>query len=188
MNEIIYNLIEKYKSNEEKNEYIEYVYDDVEILKQTGIELLTEVPILPGLCAPMSARWAYILNKNYSIPAIVVAGNLKLNGNTIFNCNQNLPTKITSETFFKDIWNGHCWVEINGIIADISIFRTAAEISKSHDLNKYFSNFGKNKGALIAKKNYIPCELEYIPKYVLSNMQIEALNNGLKELIKQSNI
>ncbi|NVJ52442.1 MAG: hypothetical protein HWD90_02015 [Campylobacteraceae bacterium] len=189
MDEMIYKLIEKYKSIEEKKEYMEYIYDDIEILKQTGIDLLTEVPILPALCALMSARWAYILNENYSIPAIVVAGDLKLFGNTIFSCNSNLPTDINSDTYIKDIWDGHCWIEINGIVADISIFRTAGEQDESHILNKYFSSsFGKNKGAFIAKRDHIPQELEYIPKYILSNTQIEALNNGLKELIKKCKV
>lgn len=50
--------------------------------------------------------------------------------------------------------------------------------------HEYLLNFGKNKGAFIAKKDHIPLGLEYIPKYVLSNEQIEALNNGLKQLIK----
>jgi hypothetical protein len=151
-----------------------------QILAETAQELMSNIPPTFGACAMISSMWAAYLQDHFSVPAIVVAGDLKLGSKTIFKCKKNLPEPKQGGRIISSKWDGHCWIEIDGWIGDLSLFRTAYRVEgPSHLKNFVMSHFGPGKGACICSKNDLPEELKYVPKFVLKDNQINSLVVGL---------
>ena len=155
--------------------------EDLELLGRTGREVLSDVPPRSGDCAMLSALWASGLNEYYSMPAMVVAGDLKINGRKAFNCKKNIPTSNDSMRTIKEKWDGHCWIEVGGYIGDLSIFRTAYSLGENSNLKNFIlSEFGEGRGILVSNKEGLPNGMEYVPKYVLNDQRIAGLLRGLE--------
>ena len=173
-------LVARFKGIEEAYLFNSFSLTNPQLLGTSAKDIMTHVPPSFGACAMISAMWAGYLKDHYSIPAIVVAGDLKISGKTIFKCKNNLPEPTKSRNIISGKWDGHCWIEIDGWIGDLSIFRTAYQIETQSVLKDFvLSNFGHGKGALISPKNELPAGLKYIPKYVLKENQIDSLIAGL---------
>ncbi len=146
----------------------------IQILSKSAKELLATIPPKFGFCAHMSSTWAQYLEEQYSISAQVVAGDLALKNQLVFECKKNVSMKIS------DSWGGHCWIEVNGYIGDLSLFRTAynGETSKTHlFLKDYVQNkFGKNRGGLIIPISALPSDMQYIKKFLIEKEMVEHLH------------
>jgi hypothetical protein len=184
-NPTIKQLISRSRGIKESERFEEFILETPEILGETAQRLMSDIPPSFGACAMVSAAWAKYLNEDYGVPAIVVAGDLKISGRTVFKCKKNLPDPTKSGDIISDSWDGHCWIEIGGWIADLSIFRTAYQIQGASHLKEFIiSNFGIGKGALICGKTDLPPSMKYIPKFVLKDNQIDSLAYGLSYQIE----
>lgn len=184
-NPTIKQLISRGRGVEEAERYELFTLEYPQNLGNSARELMSNIPPTFGACAMISAMWAAYLKDHFSIPAIVVAGDLKVSGKTIFKCKNNLPDPTKSGNIVSANWDGHCWIEIDGWIGDLSIFRTAYQIQGASYLKEFIiSNFGTGRGALIGLKSDLPTEMKYIPKYVLKESQIDSLVRGLSHQIE----
>ena len=173
-------LISKAQGASQFNYFVSYQLLDPRPLIDTALDIMRNVAPSFGACAPLSAVWAAMLNEQFDIPAIAVAGDLKISRRTIFKCKKNIPEPTRPGAFVQGSWDGHCWVEINGFIGDLSLFRTAYAIDRPSILKEFvFSKFGIGKKALICPIKDLPSEMQYIPKHVLNNCQIDSLIAGL---------
>lgn len=178
-------LITKYRGASEAEYYFSYSLKNIEPLANTARQFMSTIPPSFGACAQMSACWAGYLREHHSIPAIVVAGDLKINGTRVFKCKENLPDAKKTGKIISGKWKGHCWIEIDGYIGDLSIFRTAYAITGPSVLKDYIaSNFGFGRGAIISPSKELPEGMQYDPKYVLKDNQINSLISGMSYQIE----
>lgn len=182
---ILKQLISVSRGISEAERYFNYKLENTQILTETAIEIMSNIPPMFGACANLSASWAGILQDHHSIPAIVVTGDLEIRGTKVFKCENNLPEASKSEKLIAGKWDGHCWIEIDGIIGDLSIFRTAYAINGPSLLKDYIvSNFGLGRGVMIGGSNELPDGMQYIPKFVLKDSQINGLIAGMGYQLK----
>lgn len=123
----------------------------------------------------MSAMWAAIIKDHSKIPVAAICGHLKWKGSNLFYCKENIPTHDTN-----GLWDGHCWLEFGGLIADISIFHTLANEEKLKNLNSFMEEkLGAGKGLLCMYAEELDqLYLTYTPCYSLTDLQINSLING----------
>ena len=185
---LIKNIVCRDRGLDGFNYYSSYRCTEIDVLSEPVQSTLASVPPTFGSCVMISTGLAAALQTHYSIPAIVVLGTLSINGSSVFECKENIPLSNDKETIKESNWDGHCWVEIDGIICDLSIFRSAYRVSNKSVLNSYIrSNFGKGKGAILSRIECLPKGLEFIPKFVLNDNQISAVLAGLSEQCKAFN-
>jgi hypothetical protein len=167
-------------------EYFDYQLRTPEPLVQSAKEFLSKVPPSFGACVMLSSAWAAYLRDKLSIPAIAVAGDLKISGTKVFKYKEKLPEASQDGNFRHKVWSGHCWIEINGYLADLSVFRTAYAISGYSVLKDFvINNFGHGRGAFLCREEDIPSGMNYIPKYVLNQSQLEMYTASLFHQIEQ---
>ena len=170
---IIKQLISRARGITDADRYFSYKLDSPQIIADSARELMSEIPPSFGACAQMSATWAGYLKDHLSIPAIVVAGDLKIQGARVFKCKKNIPEPTREGRIITGKWDGHCWIEIDGFIGDLSIFRTAYSIDGPSILREYIiSQFGTGRGAMLCKSEQLPPGMQYIPKFVLRKVRI----------------
>lgn len=186
--EKIEKLVCRDKGKDEYTKYSSYQCSSIESLSAPIKKTLTRVPPSFGSCAMISAGLVSILEVEYSIPAIAVLGDLNIQGSSVFKCRDNLPLENQSNEALVQNWDGHCWVEVDSIICDLSIFRTAYRINKPSVLRSYIlSTFGEGKGAFVSPIESLPQDIEFVPKFVLNKDQISGLLCGLSEQQRNSN-
>ncbi|WP_300181691.1 hypothetical protein [uncultured Aliivibrio sp.] len=179
-------LVNRYRGESEANEYSHFNLKHPQPLLESARELLSIVPPSMGACAPLSAAWAQMLRDKYDIPAIVVAGDFKVLGKRIFKCKTNLPESNLGGKVINKKWDGHCWIEIDGYIGDLSIFRTAYSLNHPSVLKEFVeSTFGSGRGAFLAPYSDVPKGMKYEAKYVLTDKQIAGLLGGLSYQLEQ---
>ena len=128
----------------------------------------------------MSVGLVAVLKYHYSIEALAVQGDLKINEFDIFKCRDNIGMPSQNDELIHKQWDGHCWVEIGNILCDLSIFRTAQAEKHPSLLKSYVeSNFGDGKEGLISPIERIPNEITFHPKFVLNDIQIAGIIRGL---------
>ena len=165
----------------EAEAYESYILNNPQLLAATARELMAAIPPTFGACAMMSATWAGFLKDRYSIPAIVVAGDLAISGTRIFKCTKNLPDVEKSGRLVTGNWDGHCWIEIDGFIGDLSIFRTAYAVNGPSILKDFvILNFGYGRGAMLSPHEQVPEGMQYIPRFVLNDNQMNGLIAGMR--------
>lgn len=173
-------LISRYRGANEAQSYKNYKLASPDILATTAKDMLKIIPPSLGACALISSVWADTLRSQHNIPAIVVVGDLKISGTTVFKCKKNLPTGGNTGKFTSGKWSGHCWIEIDGYIGDLTIFRTAYSIEGLSLLKDFvLSNFGPGRAGFLSKTSETPKGMKYIPKFVLKDQQVFGLTNGL---------
>lgn len=177
-------LIEKIvchdRGQDEYIRYSSYNCNSLEVFSEPVQKTLASIPPSFGSCVMMSAGLVCALEAHYSIPAIAVLGDLKIEGVSVFKCKENIPLQSNSEKMIQTNWDGHCWVESDDVIFDLSIFRSAYRINGQSLLKNYIkSNFGDGRGAMLSPVESLPKGMEFIPKFVLNDNQISALLDGL---------
>ncbi len=162
--------------------------EDLEFIKDISKGILLEFPKRAFDCCMLSAVLGAVINDKSNIPVSVFVGHLDYNSKRMFNCTTSIPYS-KSELKINETWEGHCWVELNGFIIDLSIFRTIYLGNVSVELkNDIIQNFGENRGILAGT----PLDMEklgfnYTPCYILNQDQITGLVKGANEIIKATN-
>lgn len=78
------------------------------------------------------------------------------------------------------MWDGHAWVMLAGVICDLSIFRSAYATKTLSNLEAFISQqFGEGKGALMCAHDKPPIGMEFLPKFALSDLQVLEIIDGL---------
>lgn len=81
-------------------------------------------------------------------------------------------------------WNGHCWISFGDCVGDLSVFRTAYSSQAPQVLQQVvLERFGPDKGLLLSSvKAAAERGLTYVPRYVLTETQLNGLLLGVPEL------
>ena len=159
----------------------EITSNDKLFLKEIVDEVLRKVPANAFNCAILSGLLGAIINDHSTIPVSVISGHLDYFSKRIFNCFRPIPYS----TDKNELWDGHCWVELNNLIIDISIFRTIYYGQVPTDLHDNIVNrFGEGRGALVGAPHEIQRNgFVYTPCYCLTQDQISGLVLGAERLI-----
>ena len=178
-------LIARDRGTPERDQYSTYMLPAPHVLVETARKFLAHIPPTFGACAMLSAGWAAFLRDNHNIPAIAVAGDLKVRGTKVFKCKENLPQPGQTGKVISRTWDGHCWLEVGGYVGDLSIFRTAYAIQQPSILKEFIlEKFGYGRGALLCPERELhTLGMAYEPKYVLNENQINGLVAGLRAQI-----
>lgn len=164
----------------ESEAFFSQEFNDPAPFAESARALMSEVPPAAGSCVMLSCAWASYLQEKYSIPAIVVAGDLKIAGARVFKYKEKLPEPRGRKEVVRKSWSGHCWIEVNGLLGDLSIFRTAYSLGGDSILKNYIlEQFGPDRGALLNRIGDLPKGMQYIPQYVLKDSQVEMFFGSL---------
>jgi hypothetical protein len=114
-------------------------------------EVLNKIPRKPRLCVPISAVLYAILKDDFDVDAKLVTGDLSYDGESIFKQDFSI---INAQPNTLQLWGGHAWVEIEGLVCDGSIFRTLFSDEFTKPCKKELvSKFGNFQDYLIASKS-----------------------------------
>lgn len=165
-------------SAEDTEKFLNYHLDqeDISFIQDTAKEVLRNMPPKAFNCAQISAIWAAIIQDNSKIPVSVICGDLIFASKKIFVCKSPLPVP-EAGNIVDEVWDGHCWLEFGGLVADASFFRTVyfGEVP-SQFKDMVIKKFGEGNGTVIATPEQMQFnELTYIPKFSLSTIQIDGL-------------
>lgn len=140
---------------------------------------LFSIPPMPGHCVMISAGFVAALRAS-SVTAVVILGDLLINGKYVFRCYNNLPSPTRDDELVDASWDGHAWVMIGDCLCDLSIFRTAYGLSQPNHLSSYIlEHFGTGKGAFMCYPHQLPPGMQFVPKFALTDDQICGLLDGL---------
>lgn len=153
---------------------------DLVFIQDTAKEVLRNMPPKAFNCTQISAIWAAMIEDHSEIPVAVICGDLHFIDKKIFVCKEPLPGP-EQGCVIDGVWDGHCWLEFGGLIADASFFRTVYFGEVPYQFKDLVvEKFGTGKGTIIATpEQMLHNELIYIPKYSLSATQINGLINGI---------
>ena len=160
---------------------------DLRTLVDTGRELLQTFPTMPAACVMMSAFYSLRLEKIGAAPDYVVAGSLYVGDRRVFGEERLINGKAR---FSKSdpSWDGHAWLVSGNLMADVSIFRTAYSKASPPALAEHVKReFGTGRGLFICRiGDEVKSGLRYLPEYVLSQDQVDALGNGVIAMVTGS--
>lgn len=105
-------------------DYAEFQISDPDVIVSAARQTLDSIRPSFGSCVMVSAGFTAIL-KSKGIPAVVILGDLLINGKYAFECRANIPGATYEGEFVEARWDGHAWVMIAGVLCDLSIFRSA---------------------------------------------------------------
>ncbi len=149
-----------------------------EILAKTSSELLGRFPRNFGGCTYLSAFY-YMDLINRGIKANLVAGDLSLNGKKVFQLKEFFPEFKFLESKIDDAWEGHCWVEVNDFICEMSLIRSANLCDKNHVLYKFTDQISMDSGTIVmSKDDSVKLGLRYETKQQLSYAQAVSIIKG----------
>ncbi|MEK7994689.1 MAG: hypothetical protein AAB403_12870 [Planctomycetota bacterium] len=157
--------------------------DDRDKLASAGVEVLKAFPgRTPGACALMSAVFSVVLENKVAQRGYVVAGSLYVGSARVFGEDSTLDGKARfSQSELS--WDGHAWLVFGNLLADISIFRTADSGKGQPALAAHVHEvYGRGKGLMICPSDDTG-GLRYVPEYVLTQEQVDALYRGARRLI-----
>lgn len=173
----IFELIKQFYSLEYARQFECFTLTDTTPIIQASNQVLTQTPKKFGLCTVMSSYLSSLLTDEYNLPAVVVAGDLIINGIPAFQTDQRIQTHNHSSDIIIDNWKGHCWVEVGEMICDISIGRTADLAPAISNLKRFIhQNFGEGKGLLAFDvKSAYAAGMIYTPREVLADAVITSI-------------
>lgn len=157
--------------------------DDCDKLAGAGAEVLKAFPgRSAGACALMSAVFSVVLENKVAQRGYVVAGSLYVGGTRVFGEDSALDGKARfSQSELS--WDGHAWLVFGNLLADVSLFRTADSGKGPPALSAHIHRvFGRGKGLMICRTDDTG-DLRYVPEYVLTQDQVDALYRGARKLI-----
>ena len=173
-------LIARSRGVKDANEFFQFELEDLSALGESARSLMSEVPPAFGACVMLSSSWAGYLRERHGIPAIAVAGDVRIEGSRIFKYKQRLPEAGAKGKVVRKVWSGHCWIEVNGFLGDISIFRTAYAIDRPSVLKEFvLRHFGPGRGAFVSRVDDLPPGMQYTPKEVLNDRQVDMFIRSL---------
>ena len=183
---MISDLIRRDRGAEESVLFDEYRISSGDVFAKSARELLANTPVMFGKCAPMSAMWGALLRDRYAVPAAVVVGDLIIEGHTIFRCNGNIPEGEAATESHCLAWEGHCWVEIDGMVGDISLLQTARMIERPSVLKTFLdTHIGLHRGMIMMDRTRLETMgMAYVAKHVLTDSQMNGLIAGMKHEIQ----
>ncbi len=184
---MILDLVRRDRGEEDAILLAEYRFSGSDVFVTTARDLLDHTPAMFGKCAPMSAMWAALIRDRYDVPAVAVVGDLLVEGSTIFSCNGNIPHPETMTESQCAAWEGHCWIEIAGMIGDISILRTARMIDRPSVLKAFLDrHIGLQRGMMMMDRTRLEAiGMNYVAKHVLSDSQMNSLIGGMRDEIQR---
>jgi hypothetical protein len=153
---------------------------DLEPIKKEASEILRTTVPLPGRCTTLSAAWAGYVRQRNQIPMAAVTGSLFLNDQCVFRYDSDQSIPRFEREHGLSPWPGHCWVEVDGWLGDISLLRTAHTDPSSPILRPFVEkHFEKATGAVFKQR----IELEavgmyYVPMHVITKQQERDLVKG----------
>ncbi|WP_338869260.1 hypothetical protein WBJ53_19670 [Spirosoma sp. SC4-14] len=154
----------------------EFVLNDSRPVAEAAQAVLQNTPRAFGICVVMSAHLCAILTDSYKLPAVVVAGDLVISGIPAFQTDVKIQQPELTEIIIDD-WQGHSWVEIGGLIVDISLGRTADLAPDGSNLKAFVhKQFGNGKGLLaFPVEHAYSLDMIYAPREVLADNIITAI-------------
>ena len=186
---ILKNTLRTVMTKEDVDSFLSYeiTASDMLFLKEAVNEVLRKMPANAFNCAMLSGLLGAIINDHSNIPVSVISGHLDYSSKRIFNCYKPIPFS-TDKKEINEIWDGHCWVELNNLIVDISIFRTIYYGNVPRDLHdNIVYRFGEGRGALVGTPHEIQkMDFAYTPCYCLTSDQISGLVLGADKLINSN--
>lgn len=182
--DFLYEILHANLTETEVDNYFKYnvIEDDINLIQKACRSTFLKIPQTEFNCAMLSSVLGAMIQDNSSIPAVVLAGHLDVDNRRIFYCKSNIPN-VEATTVIKEIWEGHCWVEINNLIIDVSLLRTI-HYGNTPDflLSKVKKDFGNSTGALIlTSEKFYELGFHYTPCYLLSKNQINGLIRGAQQ-------
>lgn len=181
--DILSNVLRQTRSAAELSHFSEYVLsqEDLTFLEETANEVLERMPYKGFNCAAMNAIWCAIIQDHSSIPVSLIAGSLVFGDLPIFSCYSNIPFG-NEQTIINEVWDGHCWLEFRGLIADISIGRTLELEKIPFSFKEHWKHhISKEKGLTYNTPQYFESvNIYYQPCYSLTNQQIDGLIRGIQ--------
>lgn len=178
-------IITRDRGEEAYAEYEGFQIVDTNVIVQAARQTLDAIPPSFGSCVMVSAGFAAILD-SLGVPAVVVLGDLKVDGRFAFECRGNIPGATYDGEVVEATWDGHAWVMVDNVICDLSIFRSAYNTPKPSHLQTFINrHFGEGKGALLCPPGTLPQGMEFVPKYALTDDQICGILDGLSRQAAQ---
>lgn len=175
---LLRDIIIRDRGQEAYADYVSYQANDLKLIAETATRTLASIPRAAGHCVMIIAGFVAALRAS-DVPAVVILGDLLIDGKHVFRCYDNLP-RPTHDEIIDTTWDGHAWVMIGESICDLSIFRTAYELAQPNRLSDYILKyFGAGKGAFMCYPNQLPPGMEFVPKFALTDDQIYGLLEGL---------
>ncbi len=118
-----------------------------DIIKDVVLDILKNTLYKPFLCLPMSALLYAILKDKHNMSSNLTTGSLSFNREVLFKQDFSISSADKNNLQY---WMGHAWVEIDGLIVDLSIFRTiySPEFTKQSK-SELIKTFGEGRGCLI---------------------------------------
>ena len=173
------------RGQEAYREYAQCEISDINVVARVAMQTLEMIQPSLGSCVMVSAGFVAIL-KSVGIEAVVILGDLKIDGRFIFECRGNIPGASYDGEVLNATWDGHAWVVIGDLVCDLSIFRTAYALPHPSLLKSFINHhFGDGRGALLCPPGTIPQGMEFVPKYALSDDQIHGILEGLSRQSKE---
>ena len=126
---------------------------ETDFLKNIITDILKDTPQRPFLCLPMSAFFYAVLKDKHEIETELVTGDLSYEGQYIFK--QDFSISKSAQKSLQE-WAGHAWVEYQGLVYDLSFFRTlySDQFTKPCK-DKILKYFGQGRGCLIGEKQQL---------------------------------
>ena len=122
---LLKNILKTIMTENQVNSFLSYMISDkdLDFLKLASEEVLKNIPSTAFNCVMLSGILGAHIMDNSDIPVSVIYGHLDYSSRRIFCCKEPIPYSTENDIINKS-WDGHCWIEINDLIIDISIFRT----------------------------------------------------------------
>jgi hypothetical protein len=176
---LLRDIIIRDRGQEGYADYASYQENDLELIAEAARGTLNSIPRAAGHCVMISAGFVAALRAS-DVPAVVILGDLLIDGKHVFHCYSNLPGPAHEGEIVDTTWDGHAWVMIGESICDLSIFRTAYDMAQPNRLSDYILKyFGAGKGAFMCYPHQLPPGMQFVPKFALTDDQIYGLLEGL---------
>ncbi|MGY3301808.1 hypothetical protein ACVK1X_001086 [Pseudomonas sp. PvR086] len=152
-------IIIRDRGAEAYSDYAGFQITDPDVIVSAARQTLESIPPSFGSCVMVSAGFTAIL-KSQKIPAVVVLGELLINGQYAFECRGNIPGATYEGEFVDAKWDGHAWVMLAGVLCDLSIFRSAYATKTPSNLKTFISQqFGEGNACRHAQRSTVPSGL-----------------------------
>ena len=145
-------------------------------LAEAGRDVLHLFKSGPGRCTAMTAVYVWRLRDMIDAPVFMVAGDLHAGRERLFGTGEPIDGPgIFSR--YNHSWDGHAWLVLGPMLADISICRTAFSPRSPPLLAHHFrAMFSATTGLVAADATALAdMGLFYTPRYVLTDTEISGL-------------
>lgn len=153
------------------------------ILAESVKEVLSNIPLKPFFCLPLSAGLYMILKDREGFDVRIVTGNLFYKNEILFKQDFSIES-VTNEQYTD--WEGHAWVEWEELIIDLSIVRTvySDQFTKACK-TQIIKTFGDGRGCIIAnRQQFSEMGFTYVSIDVLRDETATGILSGMDELLR----